>query len=231
MKRTAFLLTALALLLAAEASAREGAPRPRKKYLNLSYSMPSLSVENSPKVKSDYGFAFTTGRSYYLHRKPIVGLIRFGIDATWLDLSYGNYSADMGVNLDPVTGGAISALYFDKIHQAEIGMQVGPSVTVTPFRNLAIHVYFRYAPTFAMLFNTYDTGNDESYLDISGGYASFFVAGGSVSWGAIGLGAEARWGSGKYKVFRAGLDDEYGIESSKSRIKTSGWRVYLNFRF
>lgn len=47
-------------------------------------------------------------------------MIRFGIDATWIDLSYANYSREE--TYDDGYGTEIEKL---TAHQAEIGMQVG----------------------------------------------------------------------------------------------------------
>lgn len=210
-----FVLLLITGLLALSAAAQEKA-KPYPKYRNLNYNIEKITLSDDSKLSSKYGAAFTTGRSYYVHKKPLLGMIRIGIDATWFDLNYANYEQTWvddygyGEEEEKLT-----------IHKAEIGMQVGPSVTVNPVGKLNAHVYFRYAPTFAALY-------DEDAF--RGNYASFFVTGISVSYGVIGLGIEKRWGDCKYKEFGGGSEDEEYGSSEPFKLKTSGMRVYLSFR-
>ena len=134
-----WLIAAAWLLTSVAASAQEPEAW-RPKYVNLSFVSQKLDFGEDEKLKSRFGAAFTTGRSYYLHKKPVAGMIRFGIDATWIDLSYANYSREE--TYDDGYGTEIEKL---TAHQAEIGMQVGPSVTVRPLRKLQAHLcaFFR----------------------------------------------------------------------------------------
>ena len=116
-----WLIAAAWLLTSVAASAQEPEAW-RPKYVNLSFVSQKLDFGEGEKLKSRFGAAFTTGRSYYLHKKPVAGMIRFGIDATWIDLSYANYSREE--TYDDGYGTEIEKL---TAHQAEIGMQVGPS--------------------------------------------------------------------------------------------------------
>lgn len=72
-------------------------------------------------------------------------MIRFGLDATWFDLNYTNYKLEYRWedNYDEEEEPETS-----NFHQAEIGMQVGPSVTVNPVGKLNVNAYFRFAPQF-----------------------------------------------------------------------------------
>ena len=205
-----WLIAAAWLLTSVAASAQEPEAW-RPKYVNLSFVSQKLDFGEGEKLKSRFGAAFTTGRSYYLHKKPVAGMIRFGIDATWIDLSYANYSREE--TYDDGYGTEIEKL---TAHQAEIGMQVGPSVTVRPMRlQLAQRT------------------NGHAFR---GNYASFFVTGLSVSYGVIGLGIEKRWGKCRYKEFGGGEDEygDYGYAEEPydtPKLKTSGLRAYVNFRF
>ena len=87
-------------------------------------------------------------------------------------------------------------------------MQVGPSVTVNPVGKLNVNAYFRFAPSFSALYD------DDTLL---GNYASYFVTGGGISYGVIGL------GSGDSE------EDEQEPEPGKSKFNRM--RVYLSFRF
>ena len=187
--------------------AQEKSKEWRKKVINLSFTNATISQDNVQDLKSNYGAAFTVGRTYFLH-KPIGDMLRFGIDATWFDINYSNYE------IEHITYWETDKYQY---HQGEISLHVGPSVTFEPIKKLAIHAYFQYAPTFAMLY----TGDSETYY---GNYASLRVAGGNVSYKAIGLGVESRFGTINYKSI--GSSDSEDIDSS-----LSGFRVFINFKF
>lgn len=213
------LLFALGFLIVAQATAQES--KLRKKYRNLSFSTIEMKQGDAPSLKSNYGAAFTTGRTYFVHKKPIAGMIRFGVDATWFDINYNNYKVEYRYSDQGESKSEVSSF-----HQADIGVQVGPSITVNPISKLNVHGYFRYAPSFSALYD------GDSFR---GGYASYFVGGGAVSYGVIGLGVEARFGGCNYKTFGGGEDEDKGYDAEPtttiSKSKFSGMRVYLTFRF
>ena len=167
MKKISFILLAL-LCWSSMVSAQENNNRLRKKYRNLSFVKqefePASYFGMDQTLKSNFGAAFTVGRTFYLHKKPIAGLIRFGLDATWFDLNYTNYKLEYRWedNYDEEEEPETS-----NFHQAEIGMQVGPSVTVNPVGKLNVNAYFRFAPSFSALYD------DDTLL---GNYASYFGA-------------------------------------------------------
>lgn len=179
----------------------------RKKFINLSFTNAKMSQDDMQDLKSNYGAAFTVGKTFYLH-KPIANMLRFGIDATWFDLNYTNY------DIEHITYWETNKYQY---HQGEVSMHVGPSLTFEPIKKLAVHAYFQYAPTFAVLY----TGDDKTFY---GNYASLWVAGGNISYGVIGLGIESRFGSTLYKPF--GSSDKDNIKSN-----LSGFRTYLTFKF
>ncbi len=182
----------------------------RKKYINLGFINTTMSQDGMPDLKSNYGASFTVGRTFYLHKKPIGGILRFGLDATWFDLNYTNYK------IKHITYWETENYQY---HQGEISMHIGPSITIKPIGKLNIHGYFRYAPSFSALY-----ADDTFY----GNYATFFVGGASISYGVIGLGFESRFGDCKYKDFIISGEDE---TSFSKRIKNNGYRVYLTFNF
>lgn len=158
-------------------------PKLRSKYTNLSY------VSKKSSDLRNYGAAFTAGKTFYLHKKPILGLLRIGLDATWVDFNYTNYGIGSY-----------------KFHQADVAVQLGASLTVTLLRRLNINAYFRVAPTYSAGFSS---------DNVSSGYSTYFVTGGSVSYGVIGLGAEYRFNNTK----KLDMTD------------FSGARLYLSFRY
>ena len=225
----------------------------RKKYRYLGYTMQSLTHldEENLRWKSEVGINYGMGRTYFLHKKPLGKVVKFGIDWTMMDMNYAklkeNYTM-VGIP-SPAQASTLAAGGFDEIvtpentgipdvklgcHAIDLGMQIGPSIWINPVDHLMLNGYFRYAPTAAMLVL------DEEF---SIGYGSFFVTGGAISYKAISIGVEARWGKTKYNSFE--LDEEgmdnYGEEggsnsitgllnSSKNKMKMKSTRFYICFR-
>ena len=179
----------------------------RKKFINLSFANATMSQDNVQDLKSNYGAAFTIGKTYFLH-KPIGNMFRLGIDMTWFDINYANY------DIKHIT---YWYTYIYQYHQGEVSMHIGPSITFEPFKRFTLHAYFQYAPTFATLY----TSDSKTFY---GNYASLWVTGGNISYGVVGLGIESRFGKTNYKPL--GSSDSDNINSS-----LSGFRIYLTFKF
>lgn len=181
----------------------------RKQYVDFVFSKAKISQDGEPDLQSKFGAAFNFGNTFFLH-KPIGGMLRFGFDVTWLDLNYDNY------DIEHIANNGVDKYQY---HQGEVSMHIGPSVTIEPVKKLAVHAYFHYLPTFAMLYR----GESEIFY---GNYASLWVAGGNVSFGAVGLGLESRFGTTNYKPI-------IGISSHEDTFKSSlsGFRAYLTLKF
>lgn len=187
-------------------SGNDGRSDKYARYFNVAFVKQKLKYEDSDySLKSDYGVSLTRGRTYFLH-EPLAGLVRFGIDWTMFDLNFAGYSEE----------------YYDRyeketidMYQGEIGMHAGPSVTLSPVSDLRLNGYFRYAPSFACFYD----GDDFHY-----NYGSFFVSGFAVSYRAISVGLEGRWGKSKFEFG----EDDY---KEKIKMKTTGTRFFLSFRF
>lgn len=217
----------------------------RSKYRNIAFVKQSLQEEGGTgeKWNSDFAFALTMGRTYYLHRKPILNMIKLGIDWTYMDLNYANYGKISEYALE---GGDNSSNipnpeypYEEKDedlnigrHQFEYSMHVGPSITINPIDHLKVNAYFRYAPTFSGILI------DD---DFSCNYASFFVSGASISYKLISFGIEGRWGKAKYNNFSMNefTEEDLDVENpnlgdmvskSKRKFKTNSVRFYISFR-
>lgn len=201
------ILLVIPLFCSAQTSSEDGYFK--KKYVNIGFINGSLEQEGCPELKSNYGAMFSVGRTFYLHKKPIGKVLKFGIDATWFDLSYTNYK------IQHIT-------YWEtedkQYHQGEVSMHIGPSITINPIDKLSIHGYFRYSPSFFALYMD----------DFHYNYSTFFVGGASISYGVIGLGIESRFGECKYKDWSTYEEDDV---SSNNNIKYNAWRAYLTFKF
>lgn len=216
----------------------------RSKYFNLSYVKQTLSPDidgwktlGGGELKSDIGAALVWGKTYYLHRKPLARMIKFGLDWSWMDFNYAQYKLE---TYDYDTNKPDS----EKAHQLEYGMQIGPSVTINPIHHLKVSAYFRVTPSYSMMYV-----NEEFYHH----YATFCNTGFAVSWKVLSVGCEWRWGKANYNGLSVDLDDLTGdydesdfgngsdidmpsvddvlVSLDKVKLKTKSVRVYLSFRF
>ena len=227
-----------------DAARNERIWKKRAKYFNIGYITNQTltdKVDAEAEWKSDFGVSLTFGKTYYLHKKPLLNMIKFGIDATWFELSYAKYSEPDAYAND----GAYTRAYGDYggydyddeedidlgIHQIDASMHVGPSITVNPIGDLKVAAYFHYVPTYSMLVI------DDSF---GHGYVSNFAFGASVAYKAISFGIEHRWAK---KATYNGLSfDDEGIDyedpafddviqSDKWKMKSKSFRIFLSFRY
>ena len=192
--------------------------RNRAGYLNVGFVTQwviedlSFSSINDVAMKSDLGVSLTSGKTYYLHKKPIANMVKIGLDWSWLDLNVVRYRTHYG--LIPNDDGY-------EEYQAEAGMQFGTSVTVNPTHHLKVSAYFRVTPSYSA---RYDTGREHGH----GNYITMYNVGGAVAWKLLSLGVEYRGGKCAYKSFDGGY---YEFGSKDDKLKTRGVRFYIGFRF
>ena len=209
MNKISLSIAMLFVCMAGFSQEKESKPaKVRGSYFNIGYVNSKLNQDEIGKIENDWGAFFATGKTFYLHKKPILNFIKFGIDATWFDLSYSQYK--------------LETLWDEEtFHHAEASMHVGPSVTFTPVNGLNISGYFRYAPTFSAI---YSTANNYSL-----GYATRFVGGASLSYKVFGVGFESRFGKSDLEPFNVLLDEDG--EGDKVSTRLTGFRVYITFRY
>lgn len=198
-------------------------------YLNLSYALQSLKSDHVD-LKSDLAFAMTIGKTYSLHKKPIAGIMKFGLDWSYIDISFAKYPDFMTSGNTP-TLPEIGLVNLG-IMQIEAGMGVGPSLTFNPAEQLKMCLYFHVTPSYSMMMQ-----NHELYHH----YATFFSVGLSISYKVISIGVENRWcGATNYgEVAMRRLNDIYDVngnfqdpfESFGVKMKTTALRLYAGFRF
>lgn len=203
----------------------------RKSYIYFTYGIQSIKSDYK-KQNSDMAFAVMMGKTYYLHKKPILGMIKFGLDWNYLDLNFGKYP---NVNSSDDYSGDY---YYDEdnmdlgIMQLEAGMGIGPSVTVNPVDQLKACVYFHVTPSYSLMLQ------DENLYHH---YATFFNVGLTVSYKIISIGFESRW-SGKVDydgLVLGNLDDVYEDDGSfndpfvniGNKVKTNTFRLFVGLRF
>lgn len=201
----------------------------RRKYLYIAYGNQKISSDFY-EMKSDMAFALISGRTFYLHKKPIAGRLKFGLDWNILDINFAKYpdlassgTSSLSVDVEPVDLGVM---------QIEAGMGIGPSITVNPVSHLKAALYFHVTPSYSAMMQ-----NEELYHH----YATFFNAGLTVSYKVISLGIESRW-CGKTSYDGVALSrieniyDDNGVfhdpfESIGNKMKTNTFRVFIGFRW
>ncbi len=55
------------------------------------------------KYKSDLSFSFSTRKTYDLHKKAIGGMLKFGLDLTWLDINVTRYEKGKGLSMESLS--------------------------------------------------------------------------------------------------------------------------------
>ena len=194
-------------------------------YTNSTLTQPD--DESWGELKSKFGVGMTFSNTYFLHKPAILGMIKIGIDAKWLDINYVQYEKEpfskVGEN-----GSEIVELERKK---AEIGMGLGPSVTVAPLswmpnalRYLRATAYYHFTPSVSAMYL-----DDESSV----AFNMIMNVGAKVTYRRLSVGIEHRWGTAKYDRI---LPDEYFEEtgkdsSDKTKYKTKSIRAYISLNF
>lgn len=207
MKKGVILLL-ITLLSASLCFAQERRDNWRRPYADIGFSSTTMSSKDIPDLMSNYGVSFSVGRTLYLHNRPALGIFRLGLDVTWFDINYTNYQ---------IMSMAYSNLESMQYEQIELGVHIGPSITIRPSGKFNIHGYIKYSPTISSLY-----ANDNIY----GCYTPFITQGVSVSWGKLGVGVETRSFECHYK--------ELGVKNNPEAIDPTtikGWRVFATFVF
>ena len=215
----------------------------RAKYMNVGFVKQTLtSKDNDVKYKSSAGMNLTWGKTYYLHKKPILNMIKIGLDWSWMDFTYVKYSeveeTYEGEYANPDDYWDVDFSGEEELdlgcHQLEYGMQLGPSITVNPIHHLKVSTYFHFQPSGSVILL-----DDEVYY----GFVPFFNFGAAVAWKAISIGVEGRWGATKYSG--ASVDDEEDssyweegdadfsdlVDTFSQRMCTKSFRAYISLRF
>ena len=189
--------------------------RKRSDYLNLAFVVQNVetNIDELSELNSEWGASLSWGKTFYLHRKPIGRVLKFGLDWTWLDLNGACFEQDMYSIFD--------GDYHETLYQLDAGMQFGPSITVNPVDHLKISTYFRVTPTFATVYAV----ENELFMK---NYATYLNAGLSVAWRLLSLGVEYRTGKTSYDDLGELSELMPGVAID---LNTTSWRMYFGFRF
>ena len=238
----------------------------RKGYFNIGYNTTTLTPDENiytgvgtslvPEFKSSWGVSIQSGRSYALHNTPIANILQFNIDFSYIDLNVNHFKQEGdGKNLYDSSqlldsDGKFYTPWNLEKYDFNIGMAVGPSVSVAPFTATSVaalhHVKFNaffhvgYHASLLWMMNDSDADvNQETEddilkgrhnvmdnnlkLDLGHGLITSF--GFSVNWKFIGVGYEHRSGALKYKSLST---KDFGNDTYKFKSSTN--RIFIQFR-
>jgi hypothetical protein len=157
---------------------------------------------------ADYGADFQLGTSFYIG--PRIGnMLRFGLDASWLDFSF------FGLNSNYATNGSAYFLNF---------LEVGPIISFSPHKTIAFDLYGRIVPSLSFLYY-------EGYIGTSTearnywGYSTNGLIGLSFRAKVFLIGAEYNFGGMNY------ISADQSSYNDWDRVKTSNIRLLLGFKF
>lgn len=183
-------------------------------YLNFGYQRLVMKPDGGQNLTSNLGLYASIGKTFLLNSEP--GVFNYGIDVVWADLNYVNYKLEY--HYEGMTEK-------ETFHQMEIGIQGGLAMIIKPSSSLNTHVYARYAPCLAAMYV------DKEFY---GNYGNFLVAGLSLNFGSVGIGAEYRYGSCTYKSLKNSDIENMEVEMKTESLpstKFSGFRTYLVYNF
>lgn len=242
----------------------------RKKYIGFLTGSQTLKQENvgnleNPETtfKSKMAFGFQWDWFHIrFHRKPIAKMMMIGLDIA-LDLNYAQYKdldvTDEGIDLaDAYDDGSGYSEEGDEdldlgLHQIDAGLAIGPSIQIAPltslgggWRDVKVGLYYHLIPSYSGIL--IDDGND---INVNHSFVMFNSFGIGLTWKALSLGCEWRWGSHKYKNFNfdeegydeddyyndyangdtPSIDDFFNTNVEKIKYKTSSTRFYIRLNF
>ena len=223
-----------------------------RKFTNISYnstkmdSKQNINLGSGPvklNYKSNWGVAFTRGKNFLLHKKPIANILSFFFFYIGFDLGVNHYNYTEGrpfdlnasftyIDNDNSKQGLYTPWDFNK-YEVNYGMRLGPSITIAPFATLSnkmlnflkINFYWHIGYNVSLFYIekdetknhyvTYDSKNDGVKPRFNLGHGVYNALGFNVSWKKIGLGFETRKGS--YDYFPI-VDDDFGTKDGLKQI-------------
>ncbi len=225
------------------------------RYTRLGYVWAQTADDYSPVANSQYAFFAQKGTTFRLHKKPVANMIKFGLDAVWMDVQFSKYknpyenlpwsdeikSANGGLSEyiynEGLTPGFPKNIDFNNLGTMALtmGVGLGPNVSVAPFvltnckglHPLRASAYFHYTPTVALYMKS-----QEGDIELSTAFMHTFSWGLTLNYRFIALGYECRWGNAKFKPldFESFVGGE-GSEVEKYNRKFANNRLYIQFAF
>lgn len=213
------------------------------RFTRIGYAFAQTAGKGNPIEQGQYSFFATKGTSFRFPSKAIGGVLKFGIEVSWLDFQFSKYN-DATSNLTWTSEINKDQSLWDSFYEdveeelnlgcmaISAGVGVGPNVSVAPFANksgsilqpLRASVYFQYSPTFQAYIKSQ---NDDD--ELSTAFCHMMNFGGAITYKSFSIGVEARWGSGKFKPLEFDDEDEdiESLGSSKYTRKFANTRIYI----
>ena len=189
-----------------------------KRKFMLSFTTGTLDQKSrlGGEIDSRWGVSLISGQNIYLHRKPIGGFLRFGLNLE-ADINYLNFAKGNGTFSDLIhSGGSDDVQATLGRHYLTIGVSLGPTASFAPFfasanRKLAaltFRPYFHAVPSYA----AYIVSDDDD-VEFYNAFAFFCAAGMEIQWKRLIFGVEWKGSTAKYKGLSedimADMDEDY----------------------
>lgn len=190
-----------------------------KKNFSIGYSLQSFEGGGN-SFNSDWGANLEMGRTIFFHKKPLANLLKIGLDLNF-SADYAKFKeidtyADVDIpGFEPSYGDDDNDLMDLGVHQLNLGVAIGPSVTFALPKDMRARVYFHFIPAWSCFIQN---------SDVNSSFVPFFGGGASIGWKAISLGYEFRGGSGNFKSMLGELMDEFGasgVATDKVKYNTT----------
>lgn len=226
----------------------------RKKYIGFltgSQTLKDVDAGNEYKSKMAFGFQWDWVHINF-HRKPIAKMMMIGMDIA-LDLNYAQYKDIELTDADIAAGEDDEELLDLGLHQIDAGLAIGPSFQIAPltslgggWRDVKVGLYYHLIPSYSGILI------DDGDINVNHSFVLFNSFGIGLTWKALSLGCEWRWGSHKYKNFNYDEDemdyedyyDDYissgenpsignffNTTTEKIKYKTTATRFYIRLNF
>lgn len=222
-----------------------------KKTIQIHYNTHTMLNSAGGEENAAWSFGLVRFRNIYLHKKPIAQRIKFGIDFGFgvhaSHFQSGNEENGYGVpsHYEGPLGylGDLSFVESEEgtmgltnigANQLDIGLKVGPSITINPVGNLRLMAYYHVTPSISLC--------NSGMMDATYSFVPFFEYGLEVTYRAFGVGIEMNEGVGNYKSLipliegLTSSDEEEGTVNSKVAIAgmpqaSKALRLYVALRF
>lgn len=194
-----------------------------KRKFMLGYTTGTLDQKKrfGGEISSRWGVSMISGRNIYLHRGPIGGFLKFGLNLD-LNLNYMNFAKGVGSFSDimhPDDEGDEDETVSLGRHYLTVGFAIGPTATFAPFyassnrrlASLVFRPYFHVVPSYACYMIS-----DEEDTELHNAAAIWCAAGMEIQWKRLIVGLEWKGSTAKYKStvdsLISEIEDEYEAE-------------------
>lgn len=211
----------------------------RNKYVGFIYGGQTLTgKDDGLKLKSDFAFALQKSfGTIKFHKKPIENMLMVGFDIA-LDINFAKYKEDALSEDKTTTGIKKVDNILDDINmmQLDAGLALGPSIQVAPLSmldnaasHLKVYAYYHLTPSYSGIII-----DDE----FKSAFNLFNGVGIGLTWKAISLGYEYRFGTAKYNSIIDVEDTVNSVTGSESndsdkkyKYKTTENRLVLRINY